>query len=452
MIAPARIAAYEVLRRVSDGQSDLATVLARLRDSLTDERDRALATDIAVGTMRWRNALDVLIARAAKRAIDRLDPEVLDILRLSTYQLLHLTRVPASAVVDDAVDLTKKAGKKSASGLVNAVLRTISRQRNALPLPPRPSAPSHRAAALAYLETTLSHPHWLAERWMDRVGFERTESWMQFNNGPGPLTLRVLRSAGTRDALLNELQANGVDARAATYAPDAIVLERGALASPFQDGRVTIQDEASQLVALLAGESPGPLVLDTCAAPGGKATAIAATLGEREILVACEKRDRRIALLRRTVSATRTERIRVLQADATRPLPFEPVFSTVFVDAPCSGLGTLRRDPDIRWRRTAADLPALADTQRTMLANAASVVRVGGRLVYATCSSEPEENEQIARAFLAEHPEFRLLPARSAHPALSPELEDVEGFLRTEPDRHGLELFFGAVFERSSNL
>ena len=141
-----------------------------------------------------------------------------------------------------------------------------------------------------------------------------------------------------------------------------------------------------------------------------------------------------------------------MQADATRPLPFSRSFSTVFVDAPCSGLGTLRRDPDIRWRRTAEDLPALADTQQTMLRNASEVVRPGGRLVYATCSSEPEENEHVARAFLAEHPDFQLLPARTAHPGLAPELMDADGFLRTEPDRHGLELFFGATFERSRNL
>lgn len=451
MIAPARLAAYEVLRRVSGGQSDLATVLARLRDSLADERDRALATDIAVGTMRWRGTLDVLIAHASKRSTDRLDPEVLDILRLSVYQLLHLTRVPASAVVDDAVNLTKKVGKKSASGLVNAVLRTLSRQRRDLPLPARPQTASDREAVLNYLTTTLSHPRWLVERWLDRLGMERAEAWLRFNNAPAPLNLRVPRST-PRDTVLDALHDREVEARAATYAPNGVVIERGSLPGDLMDTPLVVQDEASQVVALLAGVHPGPLVLDTCAAPGGKATAIAGALSGNERLIACEKRDRRIALLRRTVAASGEQQIDVVQADATRPLPFAPSFSTVFVDAPCSGLGTLRRDPDIRWRRTAADLPALAETQQTMLANAAAVVRPGGRLVYATCSSEPEENEQVARTFLASHPEFRLVPACEAHPAISPELMDQDGFLRTEPDRHGLELFFGAVFERSRDL
>lgn len=449
MIAPARLAAYEVLRRVSAGRSDLPTAISSVRGSLKDDRDRALATDIAVGTVRWRGALDHLITHASKRRLDRLDDEVIDILRMSVYQLLHLTRVPASAVVDDAVNLTKKVGKKSASGLVNAVLRATSRSRTSLPLPPRPEDTSDRAAVLDYFSITLSHPRWLVERWFDRVGFERTEAWLRFNNTPAALTLRVVAGRTTRDALLAQLSEVGVDAHAATYAPDAIIVDRGNLREDAERGEFVVQDEASQLVALLAGTTPGPLVLDTCAAPGGKATTIAASLQDGARLVACDLRDRRMALLRRTVSATGTGNIRLVQADATRPLPFRPDFSTVFVDAPCSGLGTLRRDPDIRWRRTATDLPALADKQRIMLANAAQVVRPGGRLVYATCSSEPEENEMIVADFLAHHPGFSLVSPHTVHSSIDATLIDENGYLRTEPDRHSLELFFGAVFERS---
>jgi 16S rRNA (cytosine967-C5)-methyltransferase len=159
MIAPARVAAYEILRRVSSGTSDLPAAVAAIRDRLPDERDRALATGIATGTERWRAALDHLIAHFTRRSTSRLDPEVLDVLRLSTYQLVHLTRVPASAVVDDAVNLVKRAGKRSAAGLVNAALRTLSRQRRDLPLPPRPKDGASRDDMLAYLSVTLSHPH-----------------------------------------------------------------------------------------------------------------------------------------------------------------------------------------------------------------------------------------------------------------------------------------------------
>ena len=452
MISPARVAAYDILRRVSEGRSDLPAAVAGVRDSLQDERDRALATDIATGTVRWRATVDHLIAHYAKRPIGKLDPEVVDILRLSIYQLLHLTRVPAAAVVDDAVDLTKRAGKKSASGFVNAVLRNVSRNRRTLPLPPRPDDLSDRTAVLDYLSLALSHPRWLAERWLDRVGFARAEAWMQFNNEPAPLTLRVTPLRSTREELLARLGEVGVVAHAARFAPDAVVLDKGSLREEAARGEFVMQDEASQLVALLAGPEPGPLVLDTCASPGGKATAIAMTLGVGERLIACDVRDRRMALLQRTVAATGALNVRLVQADLMKPLPFHPGFSTVIVDAPCSGLGTLRRDPDIRWRRVANDLPALAAAQRTMLGHAAAMVKPGGRLVYATCSSEPEENEGVADAFLASAPEFRPIPAGSAHPALPADLVDGRGHLRTEPDRHGLELFFGAVFERTGQL
>lgn len=452
MIAPARVAAYEILRRVSNGRADLPGAIAGVRPSLPDERDRALATDIATGAVRWRGALDFLIASAATRPIARLDGEVVDILRLSLYQLLHLTRVPASAVVDDGVQLTKKAGKKSASGFVNAVLRGISRSRQHLPLPRRPDDGSHRDAALDYLSITLSHPRWLAERWFDRVGFERTEAWMRFNNEPAPLTLRTNPLRTTRADLLEHLVALGVQAHAARFAPDGIVVDAGNLQDEAARGEFVVQDEASQLVALLAGQEPGPLVLDTCASPGGKATAIAMTLDVGARLVACDVRQKRMALLRRTVAASGALNIRLVQADATRPLPFSRPFSTVIVDAPCSGLGTLRRDPDIRWTRGPESLAALASAQQRLLVNAAAVVEPGGRLVYATCSSEPEENEQVARAFLAAHPMFTPVRADTAHPAVLPDLVDRAGHLRTEPDRHGLELFFGAVFERARNL
>lgn len=452
MIAPARAAAYDILRRVATGRADLPSAVARVRDTLTDDRDRALATDIVTGTQRWQAALDHLITHFARRPVSRLDPEVVDILRLSLYQLLHLTRVPASAVVDDAVKLVKKAGKKSASGFVNAILRNVSRQRTALPLPVRPADTTNREAALEYLSITLSHPRWLAARWLDRLGFERAEAWMLFNNQPATLTLRTNRLRTTRDALVARLRDSDVDAQPTRYAPEGVRIERGNVREDAAQGEFVVQDEASQIVTLLAGSAPGRRVLDACASPGGKATAIAATMEPAGWLVACDVRDRRMALLRRTVDASGARNVRLVQADVTRPLPFSHPFSTVIVDAPCSGLGTLRRDPDIRWRRQESDLEPLAATQRTMLRHAAAVVEPGGRLVYATCSSEPEENERVAAWFAAEFPEFRHVPGTQAHPALPSDLVDAAGHLRTEPDHHGLEAFFGAVFERARHL
>jgi 16S rRNA (cytosine967-C5)-methyltransferase len=448
MIAPARVAAYVILRAVSAGRSDLPAAVAQARSSLPDERDRALAAEIATGVQRWRAALDFLIVEFSKRPLERLDPEVVDILRLSAYQLLHLTRVPASAVVDDGVKLTGRAGKKSAAGFVNAVLRTISRKRTALPLPPRPATTSPSEAAVAYLSVTLSHPRWLVERWYDRLGFDAAEQWCLFDNTAARLTLRANRLRLTRDELAAQLVAVGVRTTPGRFAPDAIIVVEGQpLADPGADaGWFVVQDEASQLVVLLAGETPGQLVLDACASPGGKTTALAAAITGR--VVACDVRTRRMDLLRRTIRATGAGNVLLVQADLLNPLPFTRSFDCVVVDAPCSGLGTLRRDPDIRWRRREEDLLALARAQQRMLRHAAEAVAAGGRLVYATCSSEPEENEHVVEAFLRGSGEFAPVDARQVHPLMPADVVDQFGHLRTTPHLHGLEAFFGAVFRR----
>jgi len=450
MIAPARVAAYEALSAVSAGNADLPTAIAFARDNLRDDRDRALAAEIATGVQRWRAALDHLIVQFSKRSLDRLDFEVVEILRMSAYQMLHLTRVPASAVVDDAVDLTRRAGKQSAGGFVNAVLREISRRRRKLPLPPRPADPADRDAALAYFSITLSHPQWLAARWYDRLGFDAAEAWMRFNNTAAPLTLRVNRFKTTAAELVERLARDEIHLRPARFAPDAFLVEEGyPLRSPASEqGLFVVQDEASQLVALLASPNPGRRVLDTCASPGGKTTAIAAVMDRQGRLVACDVRARRIDLLRKTIATTGATNVRVVQADLLNALPFSQPFDTVIVDAPCSGLGTLRRDPDIRWRRRETDLPALAAAEGTMLQHAAALVAPGGRLIYATCSSEPDENEAVVDMFLAGARDFTPVDARAIAPALPPALVDSRGHLRTQPDLHELEAFFGAVFER----
>ena len=450
MIAPARVAAYDILCSVSAGRADLPSAIAHARASLSDDRDRSLAAEISAGVQRWRAAIDYLIVRFSKRELDRLDPEVVEILRLSAYQLMYLTRVPAAAVVDDAVNLAGRAGKRSASGFVNAVLRTVSRSRKSLPLPPRPETTDDRGAALEYFSITLSHPRWLAARWYDRLGFDAAEAWMKFNNTAAPVTLRANRLRASVEQLEARLAKVDVMVRPGAYAPGALIVESGypLRESGHDDGLFVVQDEASQLVSLLAGAAPGPRVLDACASPGGKATAIAASLDAKGRLVACDVRDRRIDLLRRTVRASGATNIGIVQADLLASLPFGAVFDCVIVDAPCSGLGTLRRDPDIRWRRSEADLATLAASQRRMLHHAAQVVAPGGRLVYATCSSEPEENEDVVAAFLAASPAFHAVDAKRTHPLLPESVVDANGHLRTSPDRHHLEAFFGAVFEK----
>jgi 16S rRNA (cytosine967-C5)-methyltransferase len=456
VIAPARLAAFEVLRVVGAGRTDLGAALARARMRLPDERDRALAGEIATGTLRWQGAFDHVIEAFSGRPLRKLDPEVVDILRLTMFQLVHLDRIPASAAVKDAVDLAGKAGKRSASGLVNAILRRVSREREHLPLPPRPGSDRGQTELrpgsnqgqtgvrpgsdpeLDYLAISLSHPRWLVERWRNRYGFEAAEAWAQFNNAPAPLTLRVNTLKTTREDLVKALASRGIEAEPSSRTPDAIFIRSGNPLTTHLDesGDFVIQDEASQLVARFVDAHPGDNILDACASPGGKTTAMAAAMDGRGLIVAGDVRGRRLELLARTVKRSGARNIHIVQADATMPLPFAPMFDRVLLDSPCSGLGTVRRDPDIKWRRTAADLPVLAQAQALMLRNAAAVVRPGGRLVYATCSSEPEENEAVVDAFLVANPSFQ---AAQPH-------------FQTLPHRDGLEAFFAAMLVRTKDL
>jgi 16S rRNA (cytosine967-C5)-methyltransferase len=453
MIAPARVAAFDVLRAVGSGRSDLPTALARVRTRLEDERDRALASEIATGTLRWQGAFDVVIAAFAKRAVSKLDPEVLDVLRMTAFQLLHLDRIPASAAVNDAVNLVSKAGKKSASGLVNAVLRRISRERDALPLPQRPSDPAtDPSGAIAYLSGALSHPAWLVRRWLDRHGFEATEAWARFDNHPAALMLRVNTLRTTRGSLATLLEQHGVETEDARFAPDGLVVTSGnPLLTPLADaGLFVVQDESSQLVALLTAAAPGERILDACASPGGKTTAMAAAMGNQGLIVATDVRGRRVDLLARAVKSAGAACVRVVQADSAGVLPFARGFDCVLLDAPCSGLGTLRRDPEIRWRRPEDSLDGLADTQLAMLGRAADVVRPGGRVIYSTCSSEPEENELVLSRFLEQRADFAVRPVLLP-PALAA-FATADGHFRTLPFRDGLESFFAAMLVKTKDL
>ena len=428
---------------VAAGRDDLPAALARVRTRLHDERDRALAGEIATGALRWQGAIDHAIHALAGRPVARLDPEVLAILRISSFQLLHLDRVPASAVVDDAVQLAKRAGKRSASGFVNALLRRLSRERSKLPLPDKPP--------IDLVSITLSHPRWLAERWLSRYGVDAAIAWAQFNNRPAPLTLRANTLKTTRDSLASALRAAGVETEPTRFAPDGLVVVSGnPLLTPLaHTGDFFVQDEASQLVGLFTAAAPGERVLDACASPGGKTTQMAAMTGDNATIVGADIRGRRIELLARTVAASGARSIHLVQADARGAAPFGASFDRVLVDAPCSGLGTIRRDPDVRWRRTEDDLALLAAAQREMLHNLAEVVRPGGRLIYSTCSSEPDENDAVVDAFLDEHPEFtRTVPSTFETQLDLAALLDSDGALHTLPFRDRLEAFYAVSLSR----
>jgi 16S rRNA (cytosine967-C5)-methyltransferase len=397
MISPARRAAYEVVLAVDTGRQHLAAALAASRDGLSDVRDRALATDIAVGTQRWRGRIDHLIDQVSTRPTARLDPEVAAILRISAYQLFWLDRVPARAVVNDAVDLVREARKRSAAGMVNAVCRRLAGPRP--PLPPPPTADASTAEwhtqALDYLSVTHSHPRWLVARWLERYGYTATTSWVTFNNTPAPITVWPAADGAA-------MRLEGLAGTPTAWVPGGLVLdaaqERG---DALRSGGLYAQDEASAAVAALAAAVTTSPFLDACASPGGKTLALAATLPDAVQMVAADLRPARVALLSSTLGRLAGRAVPVVRADA-RVMPFHASIGTVLLDAPCTGLGTIRRDPDVKWRRTEADLTRYSQVQREMIDAALLAVRPGGTVVYATCSSEPEENEDLVRFGVAE--------------------------------------------------
>jgi 16S rRNA (cytosine967-C5)-methyltransferase len=327
-----------------------------------------------------------------------------------------------------------------------------------LPLPSRPDLPPERLSgsandeAISYLEKTLSHPRWLVERWLDRYGFDAAERWAIFDNSAAALTLRPNTLRISREVLAERLHSAGVATVPTRFAAHGLVVSDGnpLSTSLAGEGLFFVQDEASQLVAELAGATAGERILDACASPGGKTTAMAAAMDNRGLIVATDLRGKRVDLLGRTIGNLGATCARVVRADAAAILPFRAAFDAVLLDAPCSGLGTLRRDPDIRWRRSADELDDLAARQLQMLHRAADVVAAGGRIIYATCSSEPEEDEGVVTEFLSSRPDFALAPERL--PSRLTRFLTAAGHFRTLPFRDELEAFFAAILVKTKGL
>ncbi len=395
--------------------------------------------ELTTGVCRWRAELDAVLEQCSARPLAAIDPGTLATLRIALYQLRHLDRIPDHAAVHGAVEAAKALAGDRAGGFVNGVLRGYLRTQGAIVLPMPPGPEATRRQQLGYLAVTCSHPKWLMARWLDRYGFDETRAWCTFNNQPPDVTVRML--APTEDAT-TYLEALGIAAVRGALVPEVAKLGPGVLGglSAEVKSALAIQDEGSALVAHVVDAQPDELVLDVCAAPGGKSVVLWHDMRQQGVLVSSDIRPARLHLLRQTLRTGGTP-TRVVGLDATAPLPFGEVFDRVLVDAPCSGLGTLRRDPDIKWAVTLEQLPMFAATQLNILQQAAATVRPGGTLVYATCSSEPEENELVVDEFLRQDPRFRRTPWTGAG-------ADPDGCLRTRPGRDGLDAFFAARLVR----
>ncbi len=439
----ARRLAWETLVAVEAGAFADAELGRRLAAARLQPRDQSLATLLVYGTLSWQGLLDHII-EACGRPAEILDVPVRTVLRLALFQLVKLSRVPDFAAVDTAVELSKTFRRGAATGMVNAVLRRFLRQGKQVPMPVRDENLS------AHLAVTLSHPRWLVDLWLGELGRAETEALLAADNTASATVLRANRMRGTRTQLIEKLRESGISARETRFAPEGVVLEEGGdpTALPgYGGGWFSIQGEASQLVTLLIDARPGQRVLDACAAPGGKAACLAERMADCGIVVAVDRRGARS--VQRASRRLGLSCVQALRADSLQPcLGSDVSFDAVLLDAPCSGLGTLRQHPEIRWRRSPESLDVMAAVQRRLLEALAPRVRPGGVLVYATCTISARENERVVEDFLSAPGEFRLEDPRPYLPDAAADLVDAKGFFRSFPHRHDLDGFFAARLKR----
>ena len=441
-VSPARRVAFDILSRVETEQAYASVLLAALPDSGLSREDRALAREIVLGVLRWQLSLDNFIERYSERSTHRFDTQVLIALRIGLYQLHHLTRIPQSAAVNESVNLVKRARTASAAPLVNAVLRKAARHT---------TEPAGRGIAdpMERASVELSHPRWILERWQSAIGQLETRQLALANNSAPETAFRVNTLRTSEKKALDDLRGEGVITRASQVCPGAFVVESGpasVIAQSARRGLIYVQDEASQLVSILLQPRSGHRVLDLCAAPGSKTSQMAILAEDQAWIIACDRHPHRLTTLGATCERMGIKSVDALALDATRDLPFVSArieFDRVLVDAPCSGTGTLRGNPEIKWRLSLEDITRLAQLQLSLLERAASSVTPGGRLVYSTCSIELEENEEVVGRFIEGTTLFKLI-----RPDAPADLITNDAYVRTFPHRDGTDGFFAAVFER----
>lgn len=423
-ITPARVAAFNILKQVETGA--FSSILLAAEEPHLQPADRGLCHELVLGVLRWQLRLDKILEYYSKRDIERLDPPVRIALRLGLYQLLYLSRIPASAAVNESVSLVRAARLSSATALVNAVLRRATREAEYDPAA-EVSDPLERIA----IQT--SHPVWLIDRWLTAFGFDETESFATANNMMPPTVFRVVANRANQSEILARLTAAGAELESSDIVDGAwrVSGATSLLRELSAVGEIYLQDEASQLVARELKVKRGERVLDLCAAPGGKTTLMADRSEDAAFIVAADLSETRMGTVLNTMHLHELKSIQPTIVDGVESLPFvKSSFDKVLVDAPCSGTGTLRRNPEIRWRLTPVDIVKLAEQQKQILRRAVEMVKPGGRLVYSTCSVQREENEEVIEEVMARDERFQFVDTR-----------------RTWPQREGCDGFFISIFQ-----
>ncbi len=428
----ARTAALQLLDSWEGSNAPIDDLLSDLDTSLSDDRDRRFARQLVLGTLRWRLRLDWIVGHFSRRPVDELDVRVLNILRMGILQISVLDRVPERAAIHTSVELAKRQGVRSASGLINAVLRSFQRE------PHRVQYPDPEAESVRHLSLYYSHPIWLIERWMERWGLEKTRDMLIRNNEYAPLWLRINPLRSTSAALCAELR---LEPGPENYFR-ALDPRQALNSAAFNKGHFQVQDPSAGLAVALLDPQPGERILDACSAPGGKTAQIAERMLDKGLIVAADLSHVRLRLLRENTQRLALKSIHPVTWDGS--VTSGNLFDRVLVDAPCSGTGTLGRHPDARWNRAPEQFPLLIERQQSILAAAFAQLRPGGTLVYSTCSLEHMENEAIVEHFISHTPDARI---EEAHRSL-PDDARVGRYVQTVPGQHLGDGAFAARIHR----
>ena len=445
----ARSIAFQVLCRVEDGAySDLALDGALEAVPNLDPRERGLATELVYGVLRRRGSLDYILDGYCRQSLAKLEPQALCLLRLGVYQLFYLDKIPQRAAVHSTVELARQMGLERVTGLVNGILRSCLRE------PERVKWPKHQCDPVGWLTHKQSLPAWLASRWLAEFGLPEASALAEAMTQVPPTTVRVNLLKTDRDSFIQKLAELDVVATPTRFAPEGVIVERGGLR--LLNGAdlelYQVQDEASMLIAHLLEPKAGEKILDVCAAPGGKTTHLAALTDNQTEIMAMDLYPQRLDLLRGSAVRLGCSSITTQAWDMTQPctLLAGQTFDRVLVDAPCSGLGVLRRNPESRWRRTEADILRLAKLQGEILTNAAELVSAGGMLLYSLCTTTAEESREVIERFLDHNSDFVQQDLHTHAPEHWRELFDDQGRLMTLTTRHdGMDCFFATALRRN---
>lgn len=450
MAAIARRIALSVLGSLSDSNVTLDGLLTQAFEKRPPliQCDRALATELVLGVLRWRGRLDWVIQHLSKTPVHKMDPQVLDIVRLGLYQILFLSRIPVSAAVNDSVELAKEKAPSWVVRFVNAVLRSAAGRAKEIPLPADADDP---VAAIAIGE---SHPDWMVKRWVKRMDIEETRRLCKANNQIPPVTVRVNTLKLSRERLLRSLTGHVKKIARTRFSPDGLALRglKRAIGEmpPFQEGWFQVQDEAAQLISYLLGPRPGETILDACAGFGGKTGHVAQLMKDSGVIKAMDHQAWKLQSLKASMTRLGISDVTTWHHDLCEPIveDLAGMFDRILLDAPCSGLGVLRRRPDIKWKKREEDLTRLQRKQRHFLAALAPWVKRGGCLVYCVCSLEPEEGEWVVEDFLKSHTDFVIDCSSTGLAGIDERLVDGSGIFRSLPHKHDMDGFFAVRLKK----